>query len=93
MTYKTIITNIIERNARQQLTNEINKESEIHLDFGAVEFTNHDTDTQSFIALYKEIGKPWSYQVLGYISENGYISLCGYRVEGSKKIDWIKFTK
>lgn len=86
MTYKSIIENIIEREARQALEKVLYNYG--GFDFGTVDMQSKDKMFQNFAVDYKELGKPFNYRVIGFINEIGYVTPTHYRLgDGAKWYD------
>ena len=88
MTYKSIVENVVERTARQQLDRVLNRfNKEIYLDFGAVKFTDESKEMKDFTVTIKELGGfPLTYEVYGYVNEYGFVTIVFYKIN-SKRYD------
>jgi len=82
MTHKSILSNIIERESRTALEEAIQSEyrkfghdqyKDAYLDFGTVEFTTKDRLFQSFAVYIHQIGTPYNYVVIGYVTDTGFV--------------------
>lgn len=80
MTYKSIVKNIVEREARKELSKALNTDA---LDFGTVEMKTKSKPFQDWAVDFKEIGKPWEIRVIGFIDESGYVTVVKYRYNNS----------
>ena len=78
MTFKSIVENIIEREARQALEKVLDNND--GFDFGTVELQSKDKMFQNFAVDFEEFGKPWTYRVIGFISDLGFVTPTHYRL-------------
>lgn len=84
MTFKSIIENIVEREARAKLLEVVQNE---RMGFGAVEMMSKDNLFQNFTVYFKSF--PNYYRVLGFISENGFVTICNWR--NLSDSEWRRF--
>lgn len=81
MTYKSIVANLVEREARQALEKVLGNNG--GFDFGTVEMQSKDGEYQNFAVDFKEFGRPWTYRVIGFICNSGFVSPTHYRLGNS----------
>jgi hypothetical protein len=78
MTFKSIVENIIEREARQALEKVL--ESQNSLEFGAVDLQDKDKIFQNFAVDFTELEKPYTHRVIGFIDRLGQVKPTYYRL-------------